>query len=305
MRMPEKAGGNRAMYEEAMMAETCPCGSREWENAAVQQMRRCRGCGLLAPVHRPDGRDLTEWYEKEYWKHYHEEQMGTGRDNLYRHALAWLNRWLPGRVTVLDIGCGGGRFLSFCQAKGWKAIGVEPSQEAAVYARRRGLDVHSQTWPVLDIADESVEVVTFINVLDHLPDPFGALREAARVLKPGGLLYIRVVNAPLHAWVKRSLASVGLDQVAVLHLYGFGRRSLSRLLPRFGFMPIAVRAAPPAKGHPYDTDSTLLDWGYGLLKQADRSWYWVSRLLGLGRLGWGPSLEALARKAPVSTGARS
>lgn len=303
--MPSEAADSRAMCKEFLMVEACLCGSCEWDEAAALQKRRCRGCGLLSPVHAPDSRNLAAWYEKEYWKHYREEQMGMGRDNIYRHALAWLTRLLPGRVTVLDIGCGGGRFLSLCQAQGWKAIGVEPSQDAAMYARRRGLEVHSQAWPGLAIADESVDVVTFINVLDHLPDPFEALREAFRVLKPTGLLYVRVPNAPLHAWAKRLLVHAGLEDMAVLHVYGFGRRSLSRLLPRLAFVPMAVRAAPPAKGHPYETDSTLLDWGYASLKLADRLWYWVLRILGLGRLGWGPSLEVLARKAPSAVGVPS
>lgn len=286
------------------MVQTCPCGSPEWDEAAVPYMRRCRGCGLLAPVRPPVNRDLEAWYETEYWKHYREEQTGTGRDNVYRHALAWLDRLLPERGTVLDVGCGSGRFLYLCQAKGWRAIGVEPSQDAAVFARRRGVEVHSQAWPVLAIPDASVEAVTFINVLDHLPDPFGALREAGRVLKTNGLLYIRVPNATLHAWAKRLLAPMGLDQVATVHTYGFGRKSFVRLLPRFGFRPLAVRTAPPAKGHPYKEDRVFRAWGYLALKVADRSWYWMSRVLALDRLGWGPSLEVMARKLPGSPGVR-
>ncbi len=286
------------------MATICPCGNSEWDNAAVPRMRRCKGCGLLAPVDPPYSRDLTAWYATEYWKQNYKEQTGTERDNIYVHVLAWLDRASPRRGTVLDVGCGGGRFLSLCQAKGWKATGVEPSRDAAVHARRRGLDVHSRSWPVRAIADESVEAVTFINVLDHLPDPFEALREAARVLKPEGLLYIRVLNAPLHAWLKRSLAHVGLEQVAVLHLYGFGRRTFSCLLPRFGFVPLAVRTSPPALGYPYQKRVMPPAWYYRAFKRVDQVLYWISRLLGLDRLGWGPSLEVLARKTPASMGAR-
>lgn len=291
-----------------MMATGCPCCSSEWDaspGTAVLRMRRCGRCGLLAPVDPPYSRDLTAWYATEYWKHFGEEQTGTERDNIYAHVLAWLDRRLPGRGTVLDVGCGGGRFLSLCQAKGWSAMGIEPSLEAAAHALRRGLDVRSQAWPDPAIADESVEVITFINVLDHLPDPFEALREAARVLKPGGLLYIRVPNAPLHAWLKRMLARVKLDEVAVLHLYGFGRRTLARLLPRLGFAPLAVRTAPPASGYPYQNRVAPPAWQYRMLKRADQAVYWLSRLTGLDRLGWGPSLEVLAEKVSMAPGARA
>lgn len=284
------------------MVETCPCGSVEWDDAVVQQMRRCRGCGLLAPVQAPDRRALAAWYATDYWTQYREEQTGTGRDNLYAHVLASLERASLRRGTVLDVGCGGGAFLSLCLVKGWKAMGVEPSRDAAAYARRRGLDVHDGDWPVPAIADESVDAVTFINVLDHLPDPFEALREASRVLKPEGLLYIRVPNAPFHAWMKRALAPAGLDQVAVLHLYGFGRRSFSLLLPRFGFVPLAVRTAPPAQGYAYPKGSALRAGGIRALKLADRLSFRMARLVGLDRLGWGASLEVLARKAAVPAG---
>ena len=290
------------------MITTCPCGSDKWDERALRetlQMRRCRGCGLLAPVNPPYSGEQAAWYETEYWKLFGEEQTGTERDNLHAHVLAWLDRLSPQRGTVLDVGCGGGRFLSLCQAKGWKAAGVEPSLEAVAFARRRGLEVHSQAWPAPVIADESVEAVTFINVLDHLPDPLEALREAARVLKPGGLLYIRVLNAPFHAWLKQLLRHVGLEQVAVLHLYGFGRRTFSRLLPRLGLAPLAVRSSPPAQGYAYQKRVMPPAWPYRALKLGDRLFYRVSRLVGLDRLGWGPSLEVMARKTSVSPGAHS
>ena len=290
------------------MVAACLCGSSKWDERTLTetlQMRRCRGCGLLAPVDPPHGREQTAWYETEYWKLFSEEQTGTERDNIYAHILAWMERLSPQRGTVLDVGCGGGRFLSLCQAKGWKAVGVEPSLEATALARRRGLEVHGQAWPAPVIADESVEAVTFINVLDHLPDPVGALREAARVLKPAGLLYIRVLNAPFHAWLKRSFAHVGLEQVAVLHLYGFNRRAFPLLLPRFGFEPLAVRASPPAQGYAYQKRVMPPAWQYRALKLADRVFYIASRALGLDRLGWGPSLEVMARKTSVPLEAHS
>lgn len=285
------------------MITTCPCGSGGWNVRALTatlRMRECTGCGLLAPLEFPDGRELLGWYETDYWKQYCEEQTGTDRDNLYIHVLAWMDRTLPRRGVVLDVGCGGGAFLSLCQTNGWKAMGVEPSRDAAALARRRGIEVKGQAWPAAALTDESVDVVTFINVLDHLPDPFEALREAARVLKSDGLLYVRVPNAPVHARLKQLFALVGLEDVAVLHLYGFGRRTFSVLLPRLGFTPIMICTAPPAQGHAYRKGSASQVWAYRMLKFVDREFYRVSALLGFDRLGWGASLEVMARKTPVS-----
>lgn len=291
------------------MTEPCPCGGG-WEEAgyaAAWAMKRCQRCGLLAPQHAPVSEDLTRWYETEYWRQYRDEQTGAERDNLYAHVLAWLERVVSGRGTVLDVGCGGGRFLSLCQTHGWRAVGVEPSLEAATHARQDGIEVHGSVWPSPAIADESVEAITFINVLDHLPDPFEALREAARVLKPGGLLYIRVPNAPLHAWLRRRLAGVGGQWMTILHLYGFGRRAFSLLLPRLGFAPIAIRTAPPAAGFPYRNSEARPAWPsciFRVLKPLDQAWYRLARLSGLDRLGWGLSLEVLARKPPAPLGSR-
>jgi hypothetical protein len=88
--------------------------------------------------------------------------------------------------------------------------------------------------------------------------------------------------------------------MAVLHLYGFGRRTFSVLLPRLGFTPIMICTAPPAQGHAYQKSSVFRAWGYRLLKLADLASYRTSALLGLDRLGWGASLEVMARKTPGS-----
>jgi SAM-dependent methyltransferase len=245
----------------------------------------------------PDKRAMAAWYEQEYWMQYREEQTGPARDNLHAHVLMWLERLSPGRGLIVDVGCGGGAFLAASQARGWKGLGVEPSHDAAAHARQRGLTVHEGAWPVAAIADCSVDAVTFINVLDHLADPLGALRAAHRVLKPGGLLYVRVPNAPVHVLIRRVLGCVGLGRIAVLHLHGFGRRSLSAILPRMGFAPMMIKTSPPAQGCAYLKVWTPAGMSYRVLKLMDRLLYGLTALIGLDRLGWGASIEVMARKS--------
>lgn len=279
----------------------CPCGNAP----AVEQpldgsnpLLRCCRCGLLVRGTLPSEDELNRWYEEDYWDRYRAEQVGAARDNLFAHAAAWLARVRPERGTVVDVGCGGGAFLLACRNAGWTGIGYDPSRSAVAHARSLGLDAHVRRWPPCPLADEQADVVTFINVLDHLRDPFDALREARRVLRPGGLVYIRAPNGPFHAGLLGRRGLSRLRRFAVFHLYGFGRKALLYHLPRLGFAPILVRAAPLSSGEPYEAGTKREAWGRAAIKAALRAGDRALRLSGLARLAWGPSIEALARRRP-------
>jgi SAM-dependent methyltransferase len=244
----------------------------------------------------PEAGELRRWYAGEYWDRYRDEQVGAARDNVHAHVLGLLASMSPTGGRLVDVGCGGGAFLRAARAAGWRASGFDPSAGAVAHARAEGLDAHELAWPPCPLGDASVEAVTFINVLDHLPDPFAALREARRVLKPGGLLYVRVPNGPFHARLMGLAARVGLRGLTVFHLYGFGRKALLHHLPLMGFERVTVQAAPPAAGDPYGGDGAWGDRVRRVLKLAASLAERSLHRLGLGRLGWGPSIEVWAVK---------
>ena len=99
----------------------------------------------------------------------------------------------------------------------------------------------------LPFRDGALDAVTLVNVLDHTAAARRTLEEAARVLRPGGLLVVRVPNGPVHATAARVLARLGplarlrgLDAFPVLHVFAFGRRALVRLLTGAGFDVVRV-----------------------------------------------------------------
>jgi ubiquinone/menaquinone biosynthesis C-methylase UbiE len=101
-------------------------------------------------------------------------------------------------LDVLDVGCGEGAVVRRLASAGARAVGVDPLAAALEKARRGGSDDASAHYlegvaQALPFADESFDVVVFFNSLHHVPveSMDAALAEAARVLRPGGVLYVQ------------------------------------------------------------------------------------------------------------------
>jgi len=123
----------------------------------------------------------------------------------FKHQVEILKQYLSIENTkVLDIGCGGGLFLSLLkrEAANVQAVGIELSDSRAQYAAtKHGLEIYkhpieSDFWQKGDEnrpeepQDHSFDAVTLWDVIEHVNTPFQTLRCAANVLKKGGLLFI-------------------------------------------------------------------------------------------------------------------
>jgi len=103
----------------------------------------------------------------------------------------------PSSKEVVDIGCGGGALVRALTARGAKVIGVEVNEEQLAPALRsddggsgaRYLIGRAQELP---LEDASVDAAVFMRTLHHVPpgELLSALREARRVLRPGGVAYV-------------------------------------------------------------------------------------------------------------------
>src|ERR687883_1475675 len=124
------------------------------------------------------------------------------------NSAAYLAPHLRPGLDVLDVGCGPGTItvdLAGRVAPG-RVLGLDvspaPLDEARALARSRGVAVAFEVGDVyaLEAADDSFDVVHAHQVLQHLTDPVAALREMARVCRPGGLLAVRDVDYATFVW---------------------------------------------------------------------------------------------------------
>ncbi len=99
---------------------------------------------------------------------------------------------------VLDVGCGGGFLSNAMAAQGLKVTGIDLSSESLRVAAKydRTLSVHYQVADAyqLPFADQSFEVVTAMDFLEHVDRPAAVIREISRVLKPNGLFIFHTFN---------------------------------------------------------------------------------------------------------------
>lgn len=144
------------------------------------------------------------------------------------------------KTEVLDIGCHGGRFTqemaSFLPEV--KMAGIDPDQEAIAYARKRLPDFSFKEAFVenLPFRDESFDLVTCLEVLEHVSDPQKAVSEMRRCLKKDGCLVVMVPTESLlfqAVWFLWTKNKGKIWQEA--HLHQFRDERLENLLAENGF----------------------------------------------------------------------
>lgn len=208
----------------------------------ISRLVSCLNCGLIYVNPRPAFEELARQYGDQYF-HCAEPTFGgyedyeADRDDIhatFRRRAALLKPWLKSeRPRLLDAGCATGLFLEVARAADWDAEGLDISSYALSKARERGFRVHQGTLPDPALPDESYDVITLWDVIEHVPDPAAVVRDCRRLLKPGGLLAMSTPDAgsvPARLLGGKWLGFRSIDE----HLYFFSHASMSAMLERAG-----------------------------------------------------------------------
>lgn len=92
-------------------------------------------------------------------------------------------------LQIVDVGCGAGGFLGPLARFG-TVRGFDDSPELVGVCRERGLDAELAGALALPLEEASADLVTLFDVIEHIPDDVGALAEARRILRPGGMVFL-------------------------------------------------------------------------------------------------------------------
>ena len=220
----------------------CPlCGSAHEERLFTKQgfdFVRCSECGLVYVNPQLKESVVLEEYESaETSDLWFDVLMSPRQEELDREKFLGILDLLDthrGEGRMLDVGCSTGLFLGLARARGWAGVGIELAPRARAYAREeRGLEVLDVPLARAGLEAETFDAVALLSVLEHTNDPHEVLRDCARVLRPGGALYVIVPN------VESLACRVLRDRARTFdgrnHLVYFSAHTLTRLLESAGF----------------------------------------------------------------------
>ena len=161
--------------------------------------------------------------EDTYW--WFVARRKLARDVLMRYGPKRGRGQAGSPLRILDVGCGTGATLRVLSEFG-TVVGIDSSQDALRFSRRRGeFGLVQARGEALPAQSESVDVITALDLLEHIPDDAAAVAEMARVLRPGGILLVMVPALPF-LWSEHDEA---LD-----HLRRYRARQLREILEGAG-----------------------------------------------------------------------
>jgi 2-polyprenyl-6-hydroxyphenyl methylase/3-demethylubiquinone-9 3-methyltransferase len=136
--------------------------------------------------------------------------------------LGWIESIAPLQgQRVLDIGCGGGILADAMARQGAQVLGIDLASKALKVAQLHALEAGTQGVEYREISAEalaaeqpgSFDVVTCMEMLEHVPDPSSVVRACATLVKPGGHVFFSTINRNAKAFM---FAIVGAEYVLSL-----------------------------------------------------------------------------------------
>lgn len=208
---------------------------------------KCTSCELAFIENPPTEEELARLYSFQmgYMEHYADPSTDFSHKwEKARHQCDLLDSKVP-KGRLLDVGCSAGFFLKTAKDRGWDVMGIELSPDTAEIGRKRhGLNIVTASLEDSELKEQSFDVITLWDVIEHLPNPLDALHHVKRLLRPGGWVVVESPNIdglfPRLSYLVANLINFWPHPEPPFHLFQFSKKTMRNVLNRAGFDNITV-----------------------------------------------------------------
>lgn len=159
---------------------------------------QCKNCGLRFS-YPPQKHN----YEKQYFTKEHRGYFSSCKEG-YNEKDAKIKNFKQGleeiqkfskKEKILDVGCATGVFLDLCKKEGWDCYGTDISKYVTEYAKKK-FGIKTKTGELINLKykEDFFDVVSMWDFIEHVSNPCEILKEAKKILKKNGLLFISTIN---------------------------------------------------------------------------------------------------------------
>ena len=205
------------------------------------QIVACHSCSLLYKV-KLNSFDISEYYisgfdEHEYFKNLDASIKAT------REIVNSIKDYLKEKKTLIDLGCGQGIFIEAANNEGLKAVGMELNLKLAAEARNRtGSQIINGNVCEIEKIGCKYDIVSMLDLIEHLEDPVALLKSAHRILNNDGYLIVYTPNhKALIVQVAKYLHKIFCIDKFIdpifndVHMVYFDKKTLKIALERCGY----------------------------------------------------------------------
>jgi 2-polyprenyl-3-methyl-5-hydroxy-6-metoxy-1,4-benzoquinol methylase len=192
--------------------DPCPvCGAQSWQVVHKGRVRdgrfgsvredavvaRCGGCGvdrLAESFCTPDSHYETGAYRAKLEQNVADPKFLAEQDAFAAFSVEALGGLALQGLTVADIGAGTGAFLDRIAGLAARTIAIEPTAILRERLVARGVEAHPYAVDAARVVGPDCDLATSFQVIEHVADPIGFLREVGRLVKPGGRFVLTTPN---------------------------------------------------------------------------------------------------------------
>ena len=196
-------------------------------------LRKCGDCGFIF-ADDAELTELTALYER-----LDDPEYATTQDTRLLQMQWLLGKMLESRPdarTLLDVGAGAGLLVAEARRLGLEAIGIEPSCSLVETAARvNGVEIIQGVFPQAKVAEQKFDVISLVDVIEHVAKPVELLRQCREALRPEGII---VLVTPDVGSLLATVLGRRWWHFRLAHVGYFDRRSLTRATESSGLTPL-------------------------------------------------------------------